>query len=355
MTPPSRLQPAAINRSLACLSNARSKPEPSLTGRHIGLAEHGRRKLVAERLEQLQFVGARLALRLHRGVGEEGDDPLVGRVHDVLVGPFEVEGEPDRLAHPRILELLAPGVEVPALDARGRAVVQRLLLHPPVLDGGEIVGRRPEARGVFLVVVDRAGLERLEGDLPLAIIFEAQPVEIVLPEVDRQLGAPIVRVAREFDEPALLEGLDLVRTGAERRVERRGGEVAVLPPGGGKNRHADDDEMRVAAAVLDEAHMNDIVALGLDRFDLLEQLRVDRMALVLEDVEREGDVGGGDLRAVGEPRFGPQPEAVVELVGGVAHRSGEQPVDRIRVRRRWRSSACRRSRHMPAAPLPFQL
>ena len=91
-----------------------------------------------------------------------------------------------------------------------RAVMQGLLLHPAVLGGGEVVGRRPEARGVLLVIVDRSRLERLEGDLPLAIIFEAQAIEVVLPEIDRQLGAPIIGIAPIFDEPALLERLDLV-------------------------------------------------------------------------------------------------------------------------------------------------
>ena len=62
----------------------------------------------------------------------------------------------------------------------GAPLCSDLLLDPPVVDGREIVAGRPDARGVFLVEVDRAGLERLEGDLPLAVIFEAQPIEIVL-------------------------------------------------------------------------------------------------------------------------------------------------------------------------------
>ena len=181
------------------------------------------------------------------------------------------------------------------------------------------------------MIVDRAGLERLEGDLPLAVIFEAQPVEIVLAEIDRQLRAPIVRVALEFDEASLLEGLDLVGAGAERRVERGGGEIAALPPGGREDRHADDDEMGVAAATLDEAHMNDVVALGGGGLDLLQELGVDRVALLLQHVEREGDVGRRHPRAVEEARLRPQPEAIVELVGRNAHRLREQAIDRIRL------------------------
>ena len=58
--------------------------------------------------------------------------------------------------------------------------MQHLFLDAAFLDGGKVVGGRPEARGIFLVIIDRPGLERLERDLPLAIIFEAQAVEIVL-------------------------------------------------------------------------------------------------------------------------------------------------------------------------------
>ena len=66
-------------------------------------------------------------------------------------------------------------------------------------------------------------------------------------------------------------------------------------------------------------------------FHLLEELGIDRVALFLQHVEREGDVGRGYLRAVGEARLGTQPEPIVELVGRDAHRLREQPIDRIRL------------------------
>ena len=49
---------------------------------------------------------------------------LIGAVHDGLVGPFEIEGVDQRLAQARVLELLAPRVEEPALRARRRLVGQ---------------------------------------------------------------------------------------------------------------------------------------------------------------------------------------------------------------------------------------
>ncbi len=179
--------------------------------------------------------------------------------------------------------------------------------------------------------VDRAGLEGFEGDLALAVIFEAQALEVVGAHVDRQVLAPIIGVELELDVAPLLEGLDAIRAGAERRLERRGVEVAALPPVLRKHRHADDDEMGVARALLDEAHQHDVVSLGGDALDLAQQLRVGRMRLLLERVEGEGDVRRGHLRAVGKARLGPEQEAVAELVRGIAHRAGEQPVDRVRL------------------------
>ena len=73
--------------------------------------------------------------------------------------------------------------------------------------------------------------------------------------------------------------------------------------------------MRVAAAALDKAHMHDVVAFRIGLLHLLQELGVDRMALVLQDVERKGDIGRRHFRAVDEARLGTQPEAVVELVG----------------------------------------
>ena len=181
------------------------------------------------------------------------------------------------------------------------------------------------------MIVDRPGLERLERDLPLAIIFEPQAVEIVLAKVDRQLRSPIAGVARIFDEPALLERLDLVGAGAERRVERRGGEIAPAPPCRREHRHADDNQMRVARAPFDKAHVDDVVPFRIRRLHLFQKLGVDRVALLLEHIEREGDVGSLHLRSVEEARLGSEAEAVIELVGRNPDGLGEQTVDRIRL------------------------
>ena len=63
--------------------------------------------------------------------------------------------------------------------------------------------------------------------------------------------------------------------------------------------------------------------------DLPQELGVDRVALLLQDVQRKGDIGRGDLRTVKEPRLGPKPEAVVQLVRRDPHGLREQAVDGI--------------------------
>ena len=84
-------------------------------------------------------------------------------------------------------------------------------------------------------------------------------------------------------------------------------------------------------ALLDEAHQHDVVGLGVDAVDLDQQLRIGRVRLLLEHVERELDVRRRHLRAVGEARLGAQQEAVAELVGADADRARQQAVEGIRL------------------------
>src|SRR5437870_3046552 len=106
-------------------------------------------------------------------------DALIGAVHDGLVSPLEIEGIDERFAQAPVLEFGAPGVEVPALRARGRVVGQNVLLYAALLDGGEIVARRPDARGEFLAKEIVLAGEPLEGDIAVAVELVADDVEIV--------------------------------------------------------------------------------------------------------------------------------------------------------------------------------
>jgi hypothetical protein len=87
--------------------------------------------------------------------------------------------------------------------------------------------------------------------------------------------------------------------------------------------------MGVTRAVLDEAHVGDVVALRVCGLHLPQKLGVDRMTLLLKDVEREGDVGRSHPRPVEEARFRAEAETIVELVGRNADRLRELAIDRI--------------------------
>ena len=129
----------------------------------------------------------------------------IGAVHDGLVGPFEIERMDQRLAHPRIPELVAAGIDEPALRARRRLVRQRFALDAAVLDRREIVARRPDPRGELLAKQIILSGEALERDVAIAIEFVTHDIEIVAAAVDRQVGAPPILDPFELDVAVDLE------------------------------------------------------------------------------------------------------------------------------------------------------
>ncbi len=173
-------KPASCSNWLALRSSARSCPEPSLTGGTNGSPKTSSGTLPRNVSSSFSSSRGRLALRHHVGVLEHRMSALVRPVHDGLVGPFEVEGVDQRFAQLAVLELLPPRIEEPALRAGRRVVGQHLALDPAVADSGEIVARRPDARGEFLAEQIVLAGEALEGDVAVAVKFVAQDVEIVL-------------------------------------------------------------------------------------------------------------------------------------------------------------------------------
>src|ERR1700733_9102452 len=145
--------------------------------------------MCAERLEQSDFFGTGLAQRHHLGILKHRDGALIGAVHDVLVGPLEIESIVERLAHPRIVKLWPPHIDKPALRAGRRIVGQHVFLDAAVFDRREIVARRPDARGELFVEQIGAGGKAFERDIAVAIIFKAYDVEIVLAARYRQIRA----------------------------------------------------------------------------------------------------------------------------------------------------------------------
>src|SRR4029077_9379484 len=148
---------------------------------------------------------------------EHGMGPIIGPVHDGLVGPLEVEGVDERLTQALVLELLAPRIEEPALRARGRVVANDIAPDPSVPHRRKVVARRPDAgRELLAEQVALAG-ESFEGDIAVAVELIPDDVEIVGSARYRQTATPPVLDAVVLDIAPGLEPSDLVGTAAQRR------------------------------------------------------------------------------------------------------------------------------------------
>ena len=210
---------------------------------------------------------------------------LVGAVHDVLVGPLEIEGVDHRLAQLRILELLPACVHEPPLRARGRIVGNDLALDTAVADRGKIVARGPHPRGELLAEQEILGGEGLKTGLALPIELEPHHVEVVEAAPIRQLRAPPVLHPLIFDEMADFEAADLVGARAERRVERGFVERPVRVVGAREDRQVGNQKRHVSPALGRKARNHCHVIGRLGTQEVTQLLGDEGMAFVLEDIQ----------------------------------------------------------------------
>ena len=225
----------------------------------------------------------------------------IGAIHDGLVGPLEIERLDQRLAHARILELVAAGIDEPALRARRGFVRQGFALDAAVLDGGEIIARRPDPRGELLAEQIAPCGEAFEGDVAIAIEFVAHDIEIVAAAGDRKVGAPPILDPFEFDVAVDLELSDLVRPGSQRNIERRFIERPRRVIGLREDRQARDIERHVARALFGKGDDQRRVVGRLRLHHVAHLLQDQRMAFCLQRGQREGGVMRRQLRAVVKP------------------------------------------------------
>src|SRR5215475_4366108 len=247
--------------------------------------------------------------------------PLIGPVHNLLVGPFEIESIDEGLPQTLILQFFPSRIEEPTLRARRGIVWNDIALDAPLANRREVVARCPGARGEFLPEQIASGSKSLEGNFTIAVIFVAQDIEIVLPTPDRQVGTPPVFHSLVFDVAPGLETSDLVRAAAERYLER-----GLVEPTGSiiaarEDRERSHEQRHVASSMGRETYHHGRV-IGRFRVDeVAQQLLGDRVALVLEDFQREGDVVGGDRATIVELDLGPQQKTISEPVGRYLHRT----------------------------------
>src|SRR5207253_1386455 len=100
-----------------------------------------------------------------------------------------------------------------------RLVRQYLALDAAVLHCRKVIARRPYPRGELLAEQIILGGKAFEGDVPVAIELVAYHVVIKEAATDREVDAPPILDALEFDIAVDLELADLVGAAAERNIE----------------------------------------------------------------------------------------------------------------------------------------
>src|SRR5262249_47493590 len=206
--------------------------------------------------------------------------PLIGPVHDLLVGPFEIECIDEGLPQTLILQFFPSRIEKPTLRARRGIVWNNIALDAPLADRREVVARRPGARGEFLPEQIASGSKSLEGNFAIAVIFVAHNVKIVLPAPDRQLGTPPVFHSLVLDMAPGLETSDLIRAATERYFERGFVEPAGSIIAAREDREHSHEQRHVASSMGRETYRHGRVIGRFRPDEVAQQLLGDRMALV---------------------------------------------------------------------------
>src|SRR5215831_18804509 len=128
---------------------------------------------------------------------------------------------------------------------------------------------------------------------------------------------------------ARLETSDLVRAAAERHLQRRLIEWTLRVIVAGKNRQRRREQRDITCPVWREMRHHGRIISRFPADEVAQQLLGDRMALFLEDFQREGDVVGGERATIVELDLGPQQKTISEPVGRYLHRTRSEAVQRV--------------------------
>src|SRR5262249_53255387 len=228
-----------------------------------------------------------------------------------------------------ILQFFPSRIEEPALRARRRIVGDDVTLDAPLADRREVVARCPGPRGEFLPEQIASGSKSLEGNFAIAVIFVAHNVKVVLPAPERQVGTPPVFRSLVLDMAAGLETSHLVRAAAERYLERGFVEPTGSIIAAREDRERSHEQRHVASSMRRETYHHGRVIGRFRADEVAQQLLGDRVALVLENFQREGDVAGGERAAIVKCDAGPQQETISQSVRRYLHRARSEAVQRV--------------------------
>ena len=268
------------------------------------------RKRILHRFQNGLFLGRRRAAQFQFVACEIAVDALVLIEEQQAVHRFEVEGVGQRLTHFRVFELVAARVQEIALHTSDGVIRERSLYDIAALHGWKIILFSP-ALGTILVaiIVLSALLEGFPGCILVEIVLVAQAVEIIAPDIDAQILAPIVIDARPGDGASGRHAVDLVGGRAERDFKRRTGNVALLalcilafPPVLGQNGKLSQNLRQFAIALLAEGEFHLMFA-SLFRLLHVAIIFVVHRRLLLQHIERPDHVIDGDRLAIVPFRF----------------------------------------------------
>jgi len=232
------LGPAGLFEELDRAGQKLSIPPRAVRNRwRVRLVKDRRVQLVAKWLQQGQNLAFCLATGLHCRAFKEGVGALIKAEKQLLIRPFEIEGDGDRFACSRIGKFAPPGVEEPALRRRWFIVWQLELLHPSIRQCREVILRCPALGGKFLPKIEIALLEALKGRGGIAAKTEADDIEIMVADGGWQILAPIIGVPVKLDHAARIDQANLIGAGADRRRERRAVKGLAVIIGLGENWH----------------------------------------------------------------------------------------------------------------------
>ena len=162
MTPPSRRKPCSARISTALRRLAQSRPRPSLTGSRQLPSRIARAALHSLGQHPLLAGRGGVTDKAQGRAGEIALGPLHQPVEQIGIGPFEVEGEDQRLADPRIGEQRPAGVDGDRRRRSRQAGGHDIARHLAACRPWEFVVTRPARRIALGANVDQSPLEGLE-------------------------------------------------------------------------------------------------------------------------------------------------------------------------------------------------
>ena len=306
--------------------------------RHDGIGGQdgfGQQALIDQWLKDLDLTRAGSTLGPQINARPEAVDTAVEPAEQRLVRPFEIEHQPERVTHVGILPDTFVQIEDEALRGSDRSIGELGFDCIAVAQVREVIILGPDLRRVFGAERVGARLEALHRGGAVCEIDRRDLVKVILPDRQRVICAPIVRVAHIGHVAAIVEAAQLIGAGGH---EWRVRAVVHACAGFFEPRFR---QGHTAACKADPVAFRGVLGEGvldLQRagdFDACNDLGDDRAifgdALLDKQVVAEGDVLGGHLGAVPEGHIVAQVEDDPRQIVRILHRGAQEAVGPIGV------------------------